>query len=332
MNKSWSCLEELPTLSAAAAEWKQHTDDKVFNALCAGMYLQKGNRPAISVACVLKPGCAHRLVRRGESFVGKCKDEDGLGCDDIFLPADEAAVYELNLARLGRAVAVALKCNASDDVVGLERTRQIGFAAGEPTPVLLTIQGGEKDFCDVVTRLATRFSNGFVLVTPTLRFCGLALGIAGAVVFPIDPHLTLLADGKLGVSEGGRKLFARLVAKLNTPAATTQQWTTIDRLEYAPDFNTVNVDGKSYDLRGHEKARLCIKFLVDKKAFSRSSARLFLDEIIPYLRDEGNFPPPDKAEMKDFFKESSGELTKLRRLLVKSAGRNGKYFLSVHGN
>ena len=157
------------------------------------------------------------------------------------------------------------------------------------------------------------------------------LSTAGAVVFPFDPHLSLLADGKLGVSESGKKLFARLVSKLNTPAATASQWNTIGRLECAPDFNTVNVDGKPYDLRGHEKARLCIKFLVDEKAFSRSAAKSLLEDIAPYVYEKGNYRPA-KIEMKDFFKETSGELSKLRRLLVKSAGRNGKYFLSVHGS
>ena len=148
MNSPWSYLEELPTLSAAALEWQQHLEVKSFKALCAAMYLQKANRAASSLACAHNAGCAHRLIRRGKSFVGKCKNEDGIGCEDIFLSDEDAMVFELNLARLGQAVAVALKFSASDGLVGLERTRQIGFAGGEPTPVLLTIQGDEKDFCE----------------------------------------------------------------------------------------------------------------------------------------------------------------------------------------
>jgi hypothetical protein len=141
----------------------------------------------------------------------------------------------------------------------------------------------------------------------------------------------LLADGKLSVTKSGKKAFARLLAKLNAPAATGQQWTTHGRLDCAPDFNTVTVDGKPFNLRGHEKAQLCLKFLVGEKAFSRGAAKSLLEEIAPYVYGSGNYRPA-KIEMKDLFKDASGELSKLRRSLVKSAGRNGKYFLSVHGN
>jgi hypothetical protein len=330
MNSPWRCLEELPTLSAAAAEWKQHIGVEAFNALCAGMFLQRANRVARSVACPHKEGCAHRLIRRGGSFVGKCKDEDGPGCDDILLTADDAAVFELNISRLGAAVAAALKCNASDGAIGIERTRRIAVAGAGPAGVFLTIQTSEKEFYDVVSTLAARFSNGFILISPTARF-GAAVELldrARAGVLPLETNFTVLADGKLQLDDDGKKLFGQLVCRLDAPAAADQR-ITIGRFGYLPDFNDVWVDGKPYDLRGHGKARLCLKFLVDEKAFSVGKAKHFLNEIDPHVRQQGGSPKLATIQMKDYFKGGSGALQKLRQGLVLAAGKDGKYYLKV---
>lgn len=332
MNSPWRCLEELPTLSAAAAEWKQRVGVEAFNALCAGMYLQRANRAASSVACSHNAGCSHRLIRRGESFVGKCKDEDGPGCDDIFLTMEDAAVFELNLTRLGAAVAASLKCTVSDGAIGIERTRRIAVAGAGSAGVFLTMQTSEKEFCDVVSELAARFSSGFILVSPTGRFCATAvepLDRARAGVLPLETNFTVLADGKLHLDDAGRKLFGQLVSKLNAPSAVDQR-VTIDRFGYLPDFNDIWVDGKPYDLRGHERARLCLEFLVVEQAFSVDKAKHFLDEIDPHVCEKGGFSKLSTIQMKDYFKGGNGGLKKLRQGLVVAAGKNGKYYLKVH--
>jgi hypothetical protein len=332
MNSPWPCLEKLPTLSAAAAEWKQHVGVEAFNALCAGMYLEKANRAASSVACPHKEGCAHRLIRRGESFVGKCKDEDGLGCDDILLTTDDAAVFELNLARLGAAVAAALKCNAGDGAIGIERTRRITVAGAGPAAIFLTIQTSEKEFYDVVSTLAARFSNGFILISPTARLGAAAVELldrAHSGILPLETNFTVLADGKLQLDDDGKKLFGQLVSRLDAPVVAAGRQITVGRLVYLPDFNDVWVDGKPYDLRGHGKARLCLEFLVDEKAFSVGKAKHFLKEIDPYVRQKGGSPKLATIQMKDYFKGGSGALQKLRQGLVLAAGKDGKYYLKV---
>jgi hypothetical protein len=99
------------------------------------------------------------------------------------------------------------------------------------------------------------------------------------------------------------------------------------RLRWENDFEDVWVDGVHYDLRGRDKARLCLEYLVGARAYSVESARHFLGEIDPYVRKRGDFIELATVQMKDYFYSPSGKLAKLRRALIQSAGRNGKYYL-----
>ena len=101
------------------------------------------------------------------------------------------------------------------------------------------------------------------------------------------------------------------------------------RLQYRPGFDEVWFDGTRYDLRTRTKARLCLQFLVEQEAFDAGSARHLVDEIDPYVRAHGNFPRAADIQIKHYFNDRTGMLSKLRRELVRSAGRDGRYFLKV---
>ncbi len=210
MSGPWRCLEELPGLSGVAAEWKRHAGEE-FETFRKG-FLQKAKRRASSFPCPQKPGCTHQVHPRGNGFVGVCKDDEGTGCDDILLTADDVDVWELNFIRLGRAIAQALRCDPKDTALGLDRTRQIASLGDGPLPILLTVQHDEDGFVDTVARLVARFPKGFVLLAPTSRFCNAVatelLGRVNGGFFTLEQHVSVMPSGALHAPKSGGDLFA----------------------------------------------------------------------------------------------------------------------------
>jgi hypothetical protein len=210
MKSAWRSLEEVRGLAAVAAEWRRHTGPD-FDVFKAG-FLQKSGRIARSFPCPHKAGCTHDVHPRGAGFVGVYKDDEGTGCDDILLTKEDVEVWEVNLARLGRAITQALKCDAKDAKLGLERTRQIASLGDAPVPILLTVQHDGDGFAEVVAQLVARFPNGFILLAPTNRFCTAPaielLARVSAAFFSLESCATLLASGKLHAPRSGAELFA----------------------------------------------------------------------------------------------------------------------------
>lgn len=101
------------------------------------------------------------------------------------------------------------------------------------------------------------------------------------------------------------------------------------RLRHLPGFNDVWLGGTHYDLSERPKARLCIQFLVEQNAFDPASARHLTDEIDPYVRQHGDYPPSVDIKIDHYFKDHKGGLPRLRKELIVAAGRHGRYFLKV---
>jgi hypothetical protein len=101
------------------------------------------------------------------------------------------------------------------------------------------------------------------------------------------------------------------------------------RLRYLGGMEDVWLGSVHYDLRSRDKARLCLQYLVEQKAFDAGSARHLVDEIDLYVREMGNFPRAADIRVDDYFRDRDGKLQVLRRELIASAGRSGCYFLRV---
>jgi len=101
------------------------------------------------------------------------------------------------------------------------------------------------------------------------------------------------------------------------------------RLRYGPGFEDVWVGDTHFDLRERARARLCVQYLAEAEAFDAASARSFADEIDPYVREKGGFGILRDIRLNDYFNDRTGELRRLKRELIASAGRNGRYFLRV---
>jgi hypothetical protein len=101
------------------------------------------------------------------------------------------------------------------------------------------------------------------------------------------------------------------------------------RLRYQPGFEDVWVGDTHFDLRERARARLCVQYLVNAEAFDPGSARSFVDEIDPYVRERGGFGVLRDIRLNDYFNDRTGDMRRLKRELIASAGRNGRYFLRV---
>jgi hypothetical protein len=106
--------------------------------------------------------------------------------------------------------------------------------------------------------------------------------------------------------------------------------TKVGRLEYAPDFKLIRLGGQYFNLSSRPRARFCIQYMVEQRAFSEPAARSLRDEIDPYVREHTGLLKAVAVKMTDYFANERGlKLQELRRLLICAAGRNGRYFLKV---
>jgi len=102
-----------------------------------------------------------------------------------------------------------------------------------------------------------------------------------------------------------------------------------NRFRYSPGFNEVWLDGKFFDLRSRRKARACLQYLVEQKAFDENTARHLETEIDPYVRKlSGDLPPPHDIRIHHYFTAPKKRLKKLCDL-IKAVGRNGRYYLKL---
>jgi hypothetical protein len=345
MKCPWSSLEEVPTLSAVAAEWRGHMGN-AFEAFCAGKLLEKAGRTASSFPCPHKFGCTHEVKPRGNGFVGKCKDDDGTGCEDIPLTAEDVEVWELNRSRLGRAIAWALESEPRELRLLVPRTIQVASFGDGAVSVLLTLPQSRDEFQEVITGLVAESGQPFVLVGPTNRFvdrrCRELLEKRNAEFLDLASCFEIQADGGLRARRPVRELLARFVeagvgrgveAVAVGARAASDKVVTHGRLRYLPGFDDVWLGEKHYDLRDRTKARLCIQYLVEKKAFGAKSARHLTKEIDPYVRKHGAYLPSVEIKIDHYFNDPHDpkkRLPGLRKELIAAAGRNGRYFLKVN--
>jgi hypothetical protein len=102
------------------------------------------------------------------------------------------------------------------------------------------------------------------------------------------------------------------------------------KFQWRDDFREVRFKNESYNLRERTQARLCLKCMVEQKAFSTASALHLLDDIDPYVRTHGGFPKrAQDIRIDNYFAERGGRLPKLRKNLIKAAGRNGRFYLKT---
>lgn len=215
----WRALEELPTGRGTAADW-QHFAGAAWPAWQRG-FLEQRSEPATHICCPHECGCAHRVVQHPTGRIVAVCECDPWNCDDIPLTAPEVVEWEFNRAQLVRALGRALELERREQDVGLPGTQQVATFSATAVPVILTIQQERHEFRQVVAELATRWREGYILLTPTSRFVDgrvhELLSHARAKFFDLESHVTLLPDGTLQARQPAAELFARFL-----PAVTSR--------------------------------------------------------------------------------------------------------------
>ena len=129
-------------------------------------------------------------------------------------------------------------------------------------------------------------------------------------------------QGILGSGASGARVLVVMVPGKKT-------FGRIGRFKYRDGFQGVRLAYGHYNLRGRNKARLCIQYLIEQQAFAAASARHFVDEIDPYVRKKGDYLPAAEIKIDHYFADLNGRLPRLRKDLVRAAGRNGRFYLKT---
>jgi len=141
------------------------------------------------------------------------------------LTAADVKVWELDLTRLGRAVAKALDCGTAVKPFGPPRTMQLAALGNPPLPILLTIQPDADQLTHCVAQLVARLPKGFILLTPTKLSDARVLELLAKVnvgCFDLETHVTLLPSGKLQARKSGGELFSPWLPTANQPTEENQ--------------------------------------------------------------------------------------------------------------
>ena len=215
----WRCLENVRGLVGVPALWQSWLGGEfaAFNRA----YLRKRPGRAESYPCARGCGCAHELVPRADgSFVAVCAC-DPADCEDFGVTLADAALLELNWARLGCALCGALKCDGRDTELGAG-VRQIGAFSSAAVPVVLSVQDDRDDFRQALAGVVARLGGPFILLTPTSRFVD-ASGLemlrgARAECFDLETHVLLMGSGALQAKTNPVELFAAFLPGAREPA------------------------------------------------------------------------------------------------------------------
>ena len=130
-------------------------------------------------------------------MVGVCLCD--AGCPDIPLSAADLEIWELNWARLGRSLCVALELEVQLDRLSCPGTRQVGTWSPAGVPVFLTIQSEPEGLRWSISELVARLQSPFILLVPTAAqvtaTCCELLAHARAGYLALDTAVQLAEDG-----------------------------------------------------------------------------------------------------------------------------------------
>ena len=129
------------------------------------------------------------------------------------MPLTEAdvKVWEVDLARLGRAVARALGCGATVKPMGFHRTIQVTALGNPALPVLLAVQPDVENYRCAVAHIIARLPQGSILLTATRLSDANTLELltkANVGFYDLESLFTLLPSGKLHSPKTAEVLFA----------------------------------------------------------------------------------------------------------------------------
>lgn len=353
----WRTLEafaESNPPAAVLAAWRHHAGPE-FGAMEA--FLRPTSRLAQLYPCLSESGCGdpHEVVPLDDGRWLARSAEDMRYCPAIWLTEAELAVHELDTVRFGGQLCRSLgfePASASSASEASPKLWPVGTHPATGAPVYLALCPNEGQLMLNLQGLLALCREPFILLAPTARhrseligamlhrercaFLPLASCLAPSdagfeLTNPVRPILDRFAAGVVGWGnlESGKQKAEMESGQKQQPASGAY-----GRLRWENDFDDIWVGGVHYDLRGRNTARLCIQYLVERKAFAKSSARHLENEIDPFVRKHAKLPAlPASADgnlrIQHYFNDPEKKYNDLRKELVKAAGRNGCFYLQV---
>ncbi len=209
MESPWAIIEGGTRGAATALTWRRLLGP-AFEAVAA-VCLRETGRTVKRVSCEKRCKCSHVVRKRGATLVGVCDCLEG--CDDMPLTAAEVKEMEVDLAKLGRAIAWGFECEPVESLLEIRNTIQVADFAPFNVPVCLSLTQSRDDFQQVISKLVALSEFPFILFGFTNRFmderCMQLLERRRAQFVDIASETILQPDGKLVAKKRARELFAR---------------------------------------------------------------------------------------------------------------------------
>lgn len=209
MKRFWRQLEAQHSLAAVRQGWSVALGPAYESARA---FLRDSGTKASEYPCPRGCGCQHLVVRHDEGdIVAACQCEDS-SCPNLKITDDDTRVFELDEARLGRAIARGLECQPVDVALGVPRVRQIAALGYPPMPIVFTICHSPDGFLQTVTALVATLRQRFIVLTPSTRFVDARaqalLASVGAGFSDLEGILTLERGGRLSARHTAGELFS----------------------------------------------------------------------------------------------------------------------------
>lgn len=206
----WQGLDASFSGCAVTAVWREIMGAEFDTARTA--FFDPMEELAQSYPCPRQCGCTHQVVEHSPTdleAVCECEDVD---CAVIPLQPEDLVRWQLNLARLGRAVTRALEIDRREKDLGIWGTRQIGAWSTDAVPVILAMAREAEAFRHLVTGLVAQIRERFILLAPTSRPVDVTilqlLGGARSAFFPLEGNFTPLPGGGLHARQSAGTLFS----------------------------------------------------------------------------------------------------------------------------
>jgi len=173
-------------------------------------------------------------------------------CDTFQLTKSDIIIYELNRPMLHRAIIEALSLEpAQIEIPSVRRTTQIGYyspRSGVKCPVFLTIQTEPENYRSVISVLAARNSEPFIIIAPTINLVPPdvleILGLKKSALFTLSDMLTVDSSGNMAVSPSCNVMLARFRSRALGAGLLSLN----DVFFYSPDFHCVLMNDREFTL------------------------------------------------------------------------------------
>jgi len=237
--------------AAVELEWKQLAGEEYEGAK---VFLRPMQELATRYPCMRSYicGCDHRVVIHSEDdIVGVCTCNPQ-ACETFRLTKSDIIIYELDRPMLHRTIVEALSLEPAEvEIPNVRWTTQMGYYSprlGVRCPVVLTIQTEPADYRSVISVLAARNSEPFIIIAPTVNLLPPdvleILSLRKSALFTLSDILTMDGSEKIVASPSCNVMLVRFCSRALGGGLLSLN----DVFFYSQDFHCVLVNDREFTL------------------------------------------------------------------------------------